>query len=434
MHDQPMEEEKVAVNNQAQSSSPLPAGLPIDWGLITGPVQPVFPPPSVSTQLPPPQGPAAVHTLQTKVKSFTQRRTRGRDREKERLDTEVLVSSPGGQISSEVLLRQRPSRKFQVSLSPPSWQSDTVNLLSSSDEGEEVEVQVRLEIHSPPAEAQGAQVFQVGEDTELEGAKRFEGQPCGLGEGTSLESLLSDNSSSSKDCPSPPPPPLPVLVSSASATSVSTISSNSSSTSSTSTRHWAPPKGFWRVARPETLLLNGVGPSTLHSTLKDYTQEAEALEGSQTKSKAAETSSRSAAESTVDDGNASSEVKHSDSVECHLDRCEQRKADDKGLCSSDSWESVSSQSGVQSADERLKVKQRAYAKLRERQHNCREEREQSGGESASYHEDMTYRVDGQGRSHVGNVFHNKWLSHKKGKNLRARVTTLNHRQVPTLLS
>lgn len=410
MHDQPMEEEKAADNNQAQSSSPLPAGLPIDWGLITGPVQPVFPPPSVNTQLRPPQGSAAVHALQTKVKSFTQRRTRGREREKERLE----VSSPGGQISSEVLLRQRPSGKCQVSLSPPSWQSDTVNLLSSSDEEEEVEVQVRLEIHSPPAEAQGAQVFQVGEDTEAEGAKRVEGQPCGLGEGTSLESLLSDNSSSSKDCPSPPPPPppLPVLVSSASATSVSTTSSNSSSTSSTLTRHWAPPKGFWRVARPETLLLNGVGPNTLHSTLKDYTQEAEALEGSQTKSKAAETSSRSAAGSAVDDGNASSEVKDSDSVECHLDGCEQREADDKGLCSSDSWESMSSQSGVLVADERLKVKQRAYAKLRERQHNCREEREQSGGESASYHEDMTYRVDGKGRSHVGNVFPNKWLGHK----------------------
>lgn len=404
MHDQPMEEEKVADNNQAQSNSPLPAGLPIDWGLITGPVQPVFSPPSLSTQLPPPQSSAAVHALQTKVKSFTQKRTRGRDREKERLDTEVLVSSPGGQISSEVLLRQRPSGKCQVSLTPPSWQSDTANLLSSSDEQEEVEVQVRLEIHSPPAEAQGVQVFQPGEDTELEGSKRFEGQPCGLGEGTSLESLLSDNSSSSKDGPSPPPP-LPVFVSSATTTFVSTTSSNPSYTSSTSTRHWAPPKGFWRVARPETLLLNGVGPSNIHSTLKDYTQ-AESLEGPQTKSKPAETSSRSSVGSAVDDSNASTEVKYSDKVECHLDRCEQRETDDKGLCSSDSWESMSSQNGGPSADERLKVKQMAYAKLRERQHNCREKRGQSGGESVSYHEDMTYRVDGKGRSHVGNAFNN----------------------------
>ncbi len=30
-----------------------------------------------------------------------------------------------------------------------------------------------------------------------------------------------------------------------------------------SPRHWAPPKGFWRVARPETLLLNSESPSTL---------------------------------------------------------------------------------------------------------------------------------------------------------------------------
>lgn len=388
-------------NNQAQSNSPSPAGLPIDWGLITGPVQPVFSAPSLSTQLTPPQS-SAVHALQTKVKTLTQRRARGRDREKERerLDAEVLVSSPARQLSSEVLLRQRPSGKCQVSLPPSSWRSSAAKVLSSSDEEEEVEVQVRLEIHSPPVEAQGEQVLLGGEDTEVEGSKRNEGQPCGLGEGTSLESLLSDNSSSSRDGPSPLPP-LPVLSSLPAATSVSTTSSNSSSTSST--RHWAPPKGFWRVARPETLPLNSVGPSNMHSTLplKDYTQ-TEALAGPQRKSKPAETSCRSDVGSTVDDSNASSEFRHPDSVECYLDRCEQ-ETDDKGLCSSDSWESMSSQSGVLSANERLKVKQRAYAKLRERQHNCGEEREQSGGESASYHEDTTSRVDCKGRSHAVNI-------------------------------
>ncbi len=402
MHDQPMEEEKVVDNIQAQSSSPLPTRLPINWGLITGPVpEPVFPAPSLSTQLPPPQS-TAVHALQTKVKSLTQRRTRGRDREKERgrEDTEVIVSSPAG-ISSEVLLRQRPRGKGQVSLPPPSWRSGAGKNSSSSDEEEEVEVQVRLEIHSPPAEAQGQQVLQGGEETEGERPEGSEGkvsfltgQPCVLREGTSLESLLSDNSSSSKDDPSPPPP-LPVFSSSPVTTSSSTASSFSSSTSSTPTRHWAPPKGFWRVARPETLLLNGVGPNNIPSTLplKDYTR-AEALAGPQRKPNPAETGTRSDVGSAVDESDASSEFKHSDSVECYLDRCEQKEADSKGLCSSDSWESMSSQSGVLSADEKLKVKQRAYAKLRERQHNCGEESEQS--------EDMAYREACKGMSLEGN--------------------------------
>ena len=375
-----MEEEKVVENIQAQSSSPIPAGLPINWGLITGPVQPVLPTPSLSTQLPPPQS-SAVHTLQTKVKSLTQRRTRGRDREKERLETEALVSSPVGQISSEVLLRQRPRGKAQLSLPASSWRSGAAKVLSSSDEEEEVEVQVRLEIHSPPAEVQGEQLFHGGEETEEERSERNEAQPFGLAAGTSLESLLSDNSSSSKDEPSPPPP-LPVLSCCPITTSASTASSSSSSTS---VRHWAPPKGFWRVARPETLLLNGVGPNSIASTLplKDYTQ-TEALSVPQRKSKPAETVTKSDVGGTVEGSDASSELKQSDSVEGLLERCEQRETDSKGMCSSDSWESVSSQSGGLSADEKLKVKQRAYAKLRERQQNCREEREQSGGEETTY--------------------------------------------------
>ncbi|XP_071346507.1 uncharacterized protein KIAA1614 isoform X2 [Trachinotus anak] len=399
-----MEEEKVVDNVQAKSSSPVPTGLPINWGLITGPVrEPVFPAPSLSAQLPPPQS-SAVHALQTKVKTLTQRRSRGREREKERerLDAEVLVSSPTGQLSSEVFLRQRPRGKGPVSLPALSWRSSAAKNLSSSDEEEEVEVQVRLQIHSPPAEAQGGQVFQVGEETEEERSERNEGQvgfvtgqSCGLREGTSLESLLSDNSSSSKDDPSPLPP-LPVL--SCSATTYVPTTPSSSSTSTTPTRHWAPPKGFWRVARPETLLLNGVGPHNIPSTLplKDYTQ-TEAPAEPQRKPKPAEMGTRSNEEGVVDDNDASSGFKHSDSVERYLDRCEQKDtdADDpaKGLCSSDSWESMSSQSGVPSADEKLKVKQRAYAKLRERQQNCKEEREQSGGESACGYGDTTYEMD-----------------------------------------
>lgn len=384
-----MEEEKEVDHIQAKSSSPLPTGLPINWGLVTGPIpQPVFPATSLSTQLPSPQR-SAVHALQTKVKSLTQRRTRGRDREKERekLDTE----SPAGKISSEVLLRQRPREKGHLPLPALSWRS--AKTLSSSDEDEEVEVQVRLEIHSPPPEAQEEQVFGEGEkpDEDDTNESQVGFLSCGLNEGTSLESLLSDNSSSSKDDQSPPPPPPPVVSSCSASTSVTTCSPTS--TSSTSTRHWAPPKGFWRVARPETLLLNGVGPHSISSTLplKDFT-ETETLPEPQVKPKQTEAKPKS------DMGGVAGEFKHSDSIECYLDRCEQKETAAKGLCRSESWESMASQSGALPADEKLKVKQRAYAKLRERQQNCREARQQDGRETIKSCEDTGSKGDSPGRS------------------------------------
>ncbi|XP_040923999.1 uncharacterized protein si:ch211-13f8.1 [Betta splendens] len=387
-----MEEEKVGDHIQAKSSSPLPTGLPINWGLITGPVpQPAFPATSLSTRLPSPQR-SAVHALQTKVKSLTQRRTRGRDREKERekLDAE----SPAGRISSEVLLRQRPREKGHLPLPALSWRSSAAKTLSSSDEDEEVEVQVRLEIHNPPVEAQEEHVVKDGkkldkDDTD-EGQVGFIGGSCGLKEGTSLESLLSDNSSSSKDEQSPPPPPPPPAV--PASTSMTTCSSTS--TSATSARHWAPPKGFWRVARPETLLLNGVGPHSVSSTspLKDSTQ-TETTTDPQTKPKPTEANTKS------DAGGVAGEFRHSDSVECYLDRCEAEEAaagdPAKGLCGSNSWESLSSQSGALPADEKLKAKQRAYAKLRGRQKNCREAREQDGREKVQLYQDTEVKADDQ---------------------------------------
>ncbi|XP_062259563.1 platelet binding protein GspB [Platichthys flesus] len=401
-----MEEERAEDNVQAKSNSPLPTSLPINWALITGPV-PVFPAISLSSQLPPPQS-SAVHALQTKVKSTIQRRTKGRDRERERdrLDTDMLLSSPAGQTSSEVFLGQRPRGKGPISLSALSWRSGAAKNSSSSGEEEEVKVQVSFEIHSPPAEAKEEQLFQEVEATEEEQSEGNEGQvsllagrPSGLLAGTSLESLLSDNSSSSKDDPSQTPPPLPVLSSSSATVPASTSSSSSSSSKSyISTRHWAPPKGFWRVVRPETLLLNGVGPHNIPSTLplKDYTQ-TEARTEPQWKSKPAETVDISSAGDEPDDSDASPEFKHSDSVERFLDRCEQKEADAanpaKGLCSSDSCESMSSQCGVLSPDKKLKVKQRAYARLRERQQNYREEREQSGVDSGSCLEDTTYNME-----------------------------------------
>uniref|UniRef100_A0A3P9MAM7 KIAA1614 ortholog n=1 Tax=Oryzias latipes TaxID=8090 RepID=A0A3P9MAM7_ORYLA len=384
-------EEENTFNNTDKKFSPVPAGLPINWGLITGPVpEPVFSASSFNTSLPPPS--SAVHALQTKVKSLTQRKTRGRDRERER---ERL--SPSEQSPSEVFMRHRAREREQLSVPAPSWQSSVKKHLSSSDEEEEVEVQVRLQIHSPPVDVQ---IEHQEEDDENEKFDKNEhqsgcqqGRSRGFKKSASLESLLSDNSRR-KDNPSPPPPS--TLLSSSSA------SNNSASTSSlSSAKHWAPPKGFWRVARPETLLLSGVGPDNISSSLplKDYTQVEERTEPRR-KLEQPESSSRKEARSGLDDINASSELKQTGSEECYLDRWKQRESDltepIKELCNSDSWESITSlpsQSGVLCADLKLRVKERAYAKLRERQQNCREEQDQCEGESVGYCGDISYRVD-----------------------------------------
>lgn len=349
-----MEEEKAS-NDQTQSSPPSPAGLPINWGLITGPVQPVVSATSLTAQLAPPQT-SAVHTLQTKVRSITQRRTRARDRE--RPEAEALRST------------QWAGGTCQASMPPSSWHSTLAKTSSTSDEEEEeVEVEVKLEIHSPPAGVKGEGTFQLGEDAEVETSKGPFGGPQ---DDTCQENLPSPSFFSSKL-----PPPLPVL-----STPPVTTSITSSTSSSTSARHWAPPKGFWRVARPETLLLNGVGPgsSTSNLPLRDYTQI-----DTQRSCVPPDTSSRSTAATMVDKDNAPSESKGLDGAENGPEPCR-----------SESGQGTASQSDVLSADDRLKVKQRAYAKLRERQQKCREEREQVGRETAS-NEGSAQRLEWKGK-------------------------------------
>lgn len=257
---------------------------------------------------------------------------------------------------------------------PSSWHSGTAKTSSTSDEEEEVEVEVKLEIHSPPAGVKGEGAFQLGEDAEVE---TNEG-PTGPQDDTCQENPPSPSSFSSKV-----PPPLPVL-----STPPVTASATFSTSSSTSARHWAPPKGFWRVARPETLLLNGVGPDNFTSNLplRDYTQI-----DTQRSSVPSDTSSHSAVAATLDEGSAPSEFKGLDSAENAPDACEQKKVDSKELCRSDSG-----QGGVLSADDRLKVKQMAYAKLRERQQKCREEREHVGRETTS-NEGAAQRLEWKGK-------------------------------------
>lgn len=352
-----MEEEKAS-NKPTQPSPPSPAGLPINWGLITGPVQPVVSATPFVARLPPTQTSAA-HTLQTKVRSTAQRRTRGRDRDRdrERLEPELLL---GGQSASEGLkVRQWAGGKCRASAGASSWRSGAAKTSSTSDEEEEVEVEVKLEIHSPPAGVKGERVLRLGEEAD---AKPKDGPTDGLPDDTCQGSPPSPSSFRNKV-----PPPLPVL----STPPVPTPAASSTS-SSTSARHWAPPKGFWRVARPETLLLNGVGPgsSTTNLPLRDYTQ-GDALTGPRT------------APVPPDLSDGPSEVKGPDGAEGVLGGYEPNEADNRGLSSPDSGEGEASQSAAPSADERLKVKQRAYAKLRERQQKRREGREQGGKESSN---------------------------------------------------
>lgn len=367
-----MEEEETASNDRAQPSPPSPAGLPINWGLITGPVQPVVSAASLPAQLPPPQT-SAVHALQTKVRSITQRRTRARDRE--RPQAEALPSTPGGPSSPEGPLRQWAGGTCPASVPPSPWHSGVVKTSSTSDEEEEeVEVEVKLDIHSPPAGVKGGGPFQLGGDAEVETNEGPNGGP--------QNDSCQKNPPSSTSFSSKLPPPRPVL-----STPPVTASPTSSTPSSTPTRHWAPPKGFWRVARPETLLLNGVGPGSSTSSLpvRDYTQRS---------CVAPETSSRSAADATLGESSLPSDVQGLDGAESILDACEQKEVDGKEPCRSDSGQGGGG--GALSAEDRLKVKQRAYAKLRQRQQKCREEREQGGGETSST-EGAAQRLEWKGK-------------------------------------
>ncbi|XP_061551047.1 uncharacterized protein LOC133412049 isoform X1 [Phycodurus eques] len=228
----------------------------------------------------------------------------------------------GGKLDAveppDVPFRLQPTGKGQIVAA--SCQS---GVLSSSDEEEkkeEVEVQVRLEIHSPPVDAP----VQLQEDEE----DKSETPPC------SPSAILPDNSNSSKNNLITPPPP-PVL-----SCSISTPSPQTPPPVLTS-RHWAPPKGFWRVARPETLLLNGVDPHNVSFALpcKDDTQGEDKAAG--------------LGGIVGNDTEASSEVKYLCEVDRHDGVCTSLQG--RGLC----------------ADENEKVRQSdIYAKLKERQQNC----------------------------------------------------------------
>ncbi|KAK7158765.1 hypothetical protein R3I94_005184 [Phoxinus phoxinus] len=121
---------------------------------------------------------------------------------------------------------------------------------------------------------------------------------------------------------------------------------NTASKSMTSSpRHWAPPKGFWRVARPETLLLNSESSSTL-ATAKDVPPTIE--EGPKQTPKLKTVGAL-----------VHKELQRSDSLESAFHRCLQKKigaADPVGgLWKADSWETVCSRGESLSVAEKVEM-------------------------------------------------------------------------------
>lgn len=129
--------------------------------------------------------------------------------------------------------------------------------------------------------------------------------PRGVGEGSSLENIATGGADTS--VPSKP---------------------------TSSSRHWAPPKGFWRVARPETLLLNGEGASSLVASPPKNEENLQRRQRLRAQRAAAR-----------------KELQRADSLESTFRRCFQKEAesvDPQGdLWRADSWETVCSRRGSQ---------------------------------------------------------------------------------------
>ncbi|KAJ8279675.1 hypothetical protein COCON_G00067410 [Conger conger] len=245
-----------------------------------------------SVQLHSPPG-SAVSALQSKVKALSERRAAGKDREDR---------GPAGQASSVLLTGSK--RAPPCVLGAPAagkW------LSSSSDE--EMEPHSYLPNFPLPGDMEGVGEVGRGDGCEAGPFTGLLSLSRELGEGASLESL------SDISCSFPEEPP-----------------------SSTS---WAPPRGFWKAARPETLLLNGDAESA-----GDRPPGGLAV-GAGAQKKALRAGGRGVRR----------EIQRSDSLEGHLRRCVPSEPGDPlgGLWRADSWESVCSGGSSLSLAERVEM-------------------------------------------------------------------------------
>ncbi|XP_012987947.2 uncharacterized protein si:ch211-13f8.1 isoform X2 [Esox lucius] len=360
-----MEEEEVRFGQTSATAGSQPQNKAsgdrvLLLGLVPEPGKAVPSSPSPSPSSPPPPG-SAVHALRSKVKALSQRPC-GRERKREKMREEKRTSElhAGRLASSQALTRQKCRSRGEV-LPPVLSRHYDLRRQSSSSEDEVEEVVASVQLHSHPTELEREQ-----EDWGATGGldRSVPVQPRGLGEGASLESLDNIQSDSTRENKDGTP----------SSTKPTPSSSSTSSPSSTSShRHWAPPRGFWRVARPETLILNGVDPqsagvtpSTVSTSSspgppKDETPAGDNLSGPERKPRRF---SADSAEEDQDESGSRWNMLRSDSLDCYIERCDKKKDEEPvdppaGLRRAESWESVCSQDGALSLEETVAANRKA---------------------------------------------------------------------------
>ncbi|XP_067309080.1 uncharacterized protein KIAA1614 [Pseudorasbora parva] len=237
----------------------------------------------------PPVG-SAVSALQSKVKAVSQRKLKGTERD------DLLPEDS----------TEESAKKPQDDEVPSPCQTEYTEQCNTSSTGDE-------EVLEPNS----GTCRQSGKDSPSQGAPEMS---RGLCEGSSLENIAVGGTGEPQG-------------------DIATKSLASSP------RHWAPPKGFWRVARPETLLLNSDSSSTQPNT-KDVPQTIE--EGPKRKPKLKTVGAV-----------VHKELKRSDSLESAFHRCLQKEigaADPVGgLWKADSWETLCSRGGSLSVAEKVKM-------------------------------------------------------------------------------
>ncbi|XP_063075966.1 uncharacterized protein si:ch211-13f8.1 [Engraulis encrasicolus] len=157
---------------------------------------------------PPPPG-SAVHALQSKVKALS---------EKEPQETKLLLTQ----------------NKWEEASTSSSTHAPELNVSGGKDGDGMYHVRRSGFVNGPSPLGEPRAPLAAESDRDQDNFFiSAVGQTRGVGEGASLESLLTDDSAGLQG------------------------DSPTSRSTSTSSRTWAPPKGFWRVARPETLLFDG---------------------------------------------------------------------------------------------------------------------------------------------------------------------------------